>query len=465
MATKNIKATVIMVATIAALAGLLFGVDTGIINGSLDLIIKDLHLTLAQGETITSMLSIGALIGALFSGFITRELGRKRSLVIAGIIFVIFSLVAISSPGYRALLLARFCLGWAVGLSSFVAPMYLGEISPTKIRGALLSLYQLMIVSGMFIVFITNDLLRNFDSWRLMFSIIFVFASLFLIGTLFLPKSPRWLILKGKIDQAREILKKVRANTAEIDLEINQIQETLQYHKKVKEKSSFAKLISNKFFLKILMVGIFLQLLQQFCGVNAIGYYSTTIFAQAGLHNPYFITIIMGGIKVLATVVAIMYVDKLGRKPILYFGLIVSVVATFFLGWAFKLNATGIHSPLVNNTILISSLVFQAGYSVSLGPIVWMMCAEIFPLESRDMGITATTAINWFGNAVLTRYVLSSIVVLGAGYTFWIFGAICAIGLILTVAYVPETKDVPLEEIEMNLKDGMKLRELGTRRT
>ena len=462
---RNTKTIVIMVAIIAALAGLLFGVDTGIINGTLDLICKDLHLTLAQGETITSMLSIGALVGALLSGFITNKLGRKRALVISGVIFVVFSLVAVMSPSYQVLLSARFCLGWAVGLSSFVAPMYLSEMSPTKIRGALLSLYQLMIVSGMFLVFISNDLLRSFGSWRLMFGVIFIFAFIFLCGTLLLPKSPRWLVLKGKIDKAKEILRKVRKDEQAVDFEINQIKETLIYKKDLQKKHSLRKLVTNKLFLQILLIGVFLQLLQQFCGVNAIGYYSTDIFRRAGLHDPYLMTIIMGGVKVLATVVAIMYVDKLGRKPILYFGLILSVVSTFFLGLAFKENGAGIHSTLVNMTILISALTFQAGFSVSLGPIVWMMCAEIFPLETRDVGITATTAVNWFGNAVLTRYVLSSIVVLGASHTFWIFGIICAIGIIFVAGYVPETKNVPLEELEMNLKDGVKLRKLGTRRT
>jgi SP family galactose:H+ symporter-like MFS transporter len=454
------KKIVIMVSVIAALAGLLFGVDIGIVNGSLDFIQRDFNLTLTQGEKITSILSIGALIAALFSGFITRKLGRQTALVISGITFTVFSLMAVTAANYDVLLIARFCLGLAVGLSSFVAPMYLGELAPTKIRGAILSLYQLMIVSGMFVVFVTNDILRYTGSWRLMFSVISVFAILFLIGTLLLPKSPRWLVLVGKEDKAREILQKVREDKKEVEFELQEIKDSLQYKKSIKKQ--FRRI--SKLFLKILAVGVFLQLLQQFCGVNAIGYYSTNIFTMAGLHNPYFATIIMGGIKVLATIVAIMYVDKLGRKPILYIGLIICVISTFFLGFAFHLHTAGYQTYLINMIILLTSLTFQAGYSVSLGPIVWMMCAEIFPLEARDLGITVTTATNWFGNAVLTRYVLSSIVIIGASYTFWIFGAICLIGIFIIMAYVPETKDVPLEELEMNLKDGVKLKNLGTRR-
>lgn len=292
MITRKVdtKKIIIMVSVIAALAGLLFGVDIGIVNGSLDFIQRDFHLTLTQGEKITSILSVGALIGALFSGFITRKLGRQRALVISGITFTIFSLMAVTAANYDVLLLARFCLGLAVGLSSFVAPMYLSEVAPTKIRGAILSLYQLMIVSGMFAVFVTNDILRYTGSWRLMFSVISVFAVLFLIGTLFLPKSPRWLVLMGKEDQAREILKKVREGEKEVEFELQEIKDSLQYKKSVKKR--FHQV--SKLFLKILAVGVFLQLLQQFCGVNAIGYYSTNIFTMAGLHNPYFATIIMG---------------------------------------------------------------------------------------------------------------------------------------------------------------------------
>jgi SP family galactose:H+ symporter-like MFS transporter len=455
----NTKITVIIIAVIAALSGLLFGSGLGIVNGSLELIQSDFHLSMAQAEKITSILSIGALIGALLSGFISKKLGRHKILIIAGIIFTLFSIMAVTAVNYDVLLFARFCLGLAIGLSSFVAPLYLGEIAPSNIRGALLTLYQLMIVSGMFIVFVTNDLLRQTNSWRLMFSIIFIFALLFCIGTLFLPNSPRWLVLKGKKDQARDILRKLRSNEKEIEFELKEIKKSLIYKKVNKEFRWFSKL-----FLKVLAVGVFLQLLQQFSGVNTIGYYSTTIFINAGLNNPYFATIIMGAIKIFATILAIMYVDKWGRKPILYLGLAISVLSTFFLGLAFHMETAGHHSHFIHLMILLTSVIFQAAYSISLGPIVWMICAEIFPLEARDLGITITTATNWFGNAVLTRYVLSAILTLGASYTFWIFSAICLLGIVLIIAYVPETKNVSLETLEMNLKDCMNLRKLGTKR-
>lgn len=456
------KATVIFVSIVAALAGLLFGVDTGVINGSINLIQKDLHLTLGQAETVTSILSIGALIGALFSGFVTRTLGRKRALVISAALFSIFIIVAVSATSYHMLLIARFFLGIGIGLSSFVAPMYLGEMAPPRLRGGLLSLYQLMIVSGMFIIFITNDLLRTLGSWRLMFSVIFIPALLMLIGCLFLPKSPRWLVLKGRIEQAKHVLERIRSGEVAA-IELNEIKAALSYRK---ELNHFHKLVlfKNKYFLKVLALGIFLQLLQQFCGVNAIGYYSTAIFTRAGLHNPYLMTIVMGAIKVLATVWAIVYVDKWGRKPILYMGLLIAIVSTLFLGAGFYGEQLGYHNHIVSMTILITSLTFQLGYSASLGPIVWMMCAEIFPLKSRDIGMTMTTATNWFGNAVLTRYILSAIVVIGAAYTFWIFCAICVIGIILIALYSPETKGVPLEEMEMNLKDGIRLKNIGRKK-
>jgi SP family galactose:H+ symporter-like MFS transporter len=373
--------------------------------------------------------------------------------------FTIFVIVAATAKNLGHLLFARFALGLTVGLSSFAAPLYLSEIAPHKIRGGMIAIYQLAITVGLFSIFLSNAALAPYGSWRLMFAVIVIPSTIMFVAALFLPKSPRWLMLIGKKQEALDTLHHVRADENEIDFEFKEIQASLNY-----KKSAIIPLLTSKKFLRLLLLGMSLQLLQQFCGVNAFGYYSTSIFASAGLANPALGTVIMGAIKVLGSIWAIIYVDRWGRKPILYLGLTISIVSLLIIGILFQLEAAGMKTSLMGDFMLLTTLLFQVGFSISLGPLIWIICAEIFPLAGRDLGITVTTATNWIGNAVLSRYILTMIAALGASITFWIFGAVCVAGLVLVNKFTPETKDVPLEEIEVNLKDGLKLKDLGKRK-
>jgi SP family galactose:H+ symporter-like MFS transporter len=459
MKKQHANTVIIVVGIIAALAGLLFGIDTGVVNGALELIKKDWNLTTTQLEQITSILSIGAMFGALFSGLITRIVGRKKALLTAAFMFTIFVIVAATAKNFGYLLFARFALGLTVGLSSFAAPLYLSEIAPHKIRGSLIAIYQLAITVGLFSIFLSNAVLARYGSWRLMFAVIVIPSSIMFFSALFLPKSPRWLMLVGKNKEALDTLHHVRADENEINFEFKEIQASLNY-----KKTTILSLLTNKNFFKLLLLGMSLQLLQQFCGVNAFGYYSTSIFASAGLSNPALGTVIMGAIKVVGSIWAIIYIDRWGRKPILYLGLTISIISLLIIGILFHIESVTSTSSTIGNLMLITTLLFQAGYSISLGPLIWVLCAEIFPLAGRDLGITVTTATNWIGNAILSRYILTMIAALGASITFWIFGGVCVAGLVLVNLFTPETKNVPLEEIEVNLKDGLKLKDLGKRR-
>ena len=452
------NAIVTKVSLIAALAGLLFGLDIAYVNGSLALIVKDFNLTVPQSEKIAGVLLFGAAIGAVFSGWFSRRFGRKKVLLLASLIFALFTFLGVFAPTYTVLLIARFIIGLAVGIASFVAPLYLSEIAPYKIRGRLIAMYQLMITIGILAMFLSNAALIHFGSWRLMMSVIAIPALVMFIGALFLPESPRWLVLVGKPEESEKVLRKIRTSEEEVAFELNEIKET------VKIKSSGWALLSKPFFRKVLILGILLQALQQFSGMNAFMYYSGQVFKAAGLSNPAVATIIVGLVNVLTTLIAIKYVDKLGRKPILYFGLTILVVSCAVVGYLFKIRPPGTEMTSVEQWLtLIFSLLFIFGFAVSLGPIVWILCSEIFPLKGRDFGITVTTTTNWISNTIIGSFTLTWFQHLGVGGTFWMFGLFSLVGFLIVGFITPETKDITLEELEKNLEKGVPLRKLGMR--
>ena len=449
---------VIRVGFIAALAGLLFGLDIAYVNGALEFIAQDFNLTEVQSQQIAGVLLAGAAVGALFSGWLSRMFGRKKILVLAAIIFTTFTLAGILSHNINTFLVTRFILGIAIGIASFVAPLYLSEIAPYKIRGGLIAMYQLMITIGILLMFVSNASLHSTGSWRIMLAVLLIPSAIMLIGTLTLPESPRWLVLVGRAPEAEKVLTKIRHTKAEVDFEISEIKESL-----IGAKSGF-KLLSRPYFLKVLLLGVLLQALQQFSGMNAFMYYSSKIFMEAGINNPAVATMIVGLVNVLTTFLAIKYVDNLGRKPILYFGLILLIASCTVSGYIFHLQSTGIMlNTTLQYTLLCFCLLFIFAFAISLGPIVWVICAEIYPLEGRDFGITVSTMANWTFNAIIGSYTLTWFKNLGVSGTFWLFSAACILGVILVKYYTPETKDVTLEELELNLKANKKLRDLGDR--
>ena len=455
---KTNNTLVIRVCFIAALAGLLFGLDIAYVNGALEFIARDFNLTEDQSQQIAGVLLTGAAVGALCSGWLSRVFGRKKILVLAALIFTIFTLAGILSHNINTFLVTRFILGLAIGIASFVAPLYLSEIAPYKIRGGLIARYQLMITIGILLMFVSNASLNSTGSWRIMLAVLLIPSAIMLIGTLTLPESPRWLVLVGRAKDAENVLTKIRSTKAEVDFEISEIKESL-----VGAKSGF-KLLSHPYFLKVLLLGVLLQGLQQFSGMNAFMYYSSKIFMEAGISNPAVATMIVGLVNVLTTFLAIKYVDKLGRKPILYFGLMLLIASCAVSGYIFHLQSTGVMlNTTLQYTLLCFCLLFIFAFAISLGPIVWILCAEIYPLEGRDFGITVSTMANWIFNAIIGSYTLTWFKNLGVSGTFWLFGAACILGVILVNRFTPETKDVTLEELEFNLKANKKLRDLGER--
>ena len=458
MAQQN-NSVVIKVSIIAALAGLLFGLDIAYVNGALDFIIKEFGLSVQEAGQVAGYLLAGAAAGALFSGWLSRKFGRKRVLVLAASIFTLATLFTVLIHNFQLFLLARFIMGIAVGIASFVAPLYLSEIAPFKIRGALIAMYQLMITIGIFLMFLSNAALEHTGSWRLMLLVLVIPSAIMLIGTLTLPESPRWKALVGDLAGAESILNKIRSNKEEVSFELEEIKEAIQ------TKTGGISLLTKGYFLKVVILGALLQCLQQFSGMNAFMYYSGKIFAAAGFTNPAIGTVVVGLVNVLTTFVAIKFVDKLGRKPIMYFGLSVLVISCAVVGYIFNMQSQGVQlTSALQYTLVAFCLLFIAGFAVSLGPIIWIICAEIFPLEGRDLGVTITTMANWIFNTIIGSYTLVWFEKMGVGETFWMFGFACVIGFILIKFFTPETKDVPLEEMEMNLRSGIALKDIGARR-
>ena len=484
------KPIVYFVGLTAALAGLLFGLDVGVISGANEFIQKDFGIDDRAVENIVSSLLWGAVFGVLVSGFFSHRLGRRGTILISALVFAAGSIFCALAPTPGALIAARFFLGIAVGMASFVAPLYLSEIAPQSVRGALISMYQLMITIGIVLAFLSDTFFSTYANlqplatsvsesvsalaggrgqmvmeayfampWRWMLGVIAVPALLMFVGMLFLPESPRWLVLKKRIDEARTVLRRLASSDAEAGQELEDIQSSLRV-----EQKGFALFRDNRNFRRAVFLGVGLQVIQQFTGINVIMYYAPRILNEAGFNTTaeqMWGTVLIGTINVLATFIAIAFVDRLGRKPIMYAGFTVMGLGMLSLGALFHLGI-GSGGGLVMSYLAVASLVvFIIGFAMSAGPIIWILCAEIFPLAGRDFGITCSTVTNWAANAVVGMTFLTMLNGLGPGNTFLLYGALNAVFIVFFLALVPETKGVSLESIEQKLLDGKPLKQIG----
>jgi len=477
-AKKKYKPIVYIIAGTAALAGLMFGLDVGVISGALPFIQKDFGVGALQQEEIVSALLWGATFGALISGFISKRFGRKITLLIGAVVFAIGSLACSMAPTSSILIAMRFVLGIAVGIASFTAPLYLSEIAPKAIRGALVSMYQLLITIGIVIAFSSDTYFANYlkldnvtgGHWRLMLGVLVVPSTLMFLAMFFLPESPRWLFLKNFKTKGKEVLLKIRNSESEVDEEIAEIEASFEV-----KQNGLKLLTSNKNFRKVIFLGIGLQVIQQLTGINVIMYYAPTIFKIAGFNThaeQMWGTVLVGCVNVLATFIAIAFVDKIGRKPIMFGGFVVMGLSMLGVGICFKVGLEN-HPAIVgatanavtNNTLSFIAigflLLFIVGFAGSAGPIIWVMCSEIFPLAGRDLGITVTTCTNWIINGIVGMTFLSLLNGFGHGNTFLLYGFIEILFIIFFILFVPETKGASLEKIEENLMNGVALKKIG----
>lgn len=449
------NAAAIFICVLAALAGLMFGLDIGVISGAQQFLQKDFGIDDDMLGWIVSIMMLGAAFGALVAGGLSSWLGRKRTLILGAVLFVGGSVLCGLAWTPHVLIVGRLILGVAIGLASFTAPLYLAEIAPESIRGAMISLYQLMITIGILVAFLSDTAFSYTGNWRWMLGVIAIPGALFLLGVAFLPESPRWLMMKSRQGDAERVLHRIGLAPAAIASELGAIAEQLKIPQR-----GISMFFQNRNFRRSVGLGVLLQVMQQLTGMNVVMYYAPRIFQDMGYatESQMWFTAIVGLVNVLATFIAIGLVDKLGRKPILYIGFVVMAIGLGVVGTMMHL---GIHSHAQQIFTVVMLLVFIVGFAMSAGPLIWTLCSEIQPLKGRDFGIGCSTFTNWVANWLVGLSFLPLLNGIGQAPTFWLYAAFNVVFIGFTIWLVPETKGVTLEQIERKLMAGEPLRRIG----
>jgi SP family arabinose:H+ symporter-like MFS transporter len=443
----------------AGMAGLLFGLDQGVISGALPFITKEWQLSSQLQEWVVSSMMLGAAAGALFAAFLSANLGRKRSLLVGAFLFIVGSLGSGLAINVSMLVGFRLLLGIAVGIASYTAPLYLAEMAPKESRGKVISGYQLMVTVGILAAFLSDTAFSYSGSWRWMLVIIAIPAFVLICSVFRLPDSPRWLASKGRLNEANRVLQSLHTSKKIAEAEFVDIQEALK-----EKQAGWALFKANKNVRRAVFLGVMLQAMQQFTGLNIIMYYSPKILSLAGFSSTeeqMIGTVINGLVFVLATFIAVDMVDKSGRKPALKIGFFVMAISMFILGLCLHVLESGNTIWFIPYLSASMAMLCIAGFAMSAGPVVWILCSEIQPLKSRDFGIACSTMTNWISCTIIGASFLTLVDTLGSSVTFWLYGVLNVIFIFLTIYFIPETKNVSLEQIEKNLMRGEKLKNIG----
>ena len=466
MGKSTSSAYLLKLTLVATLGGLLFGYDTAVISGTVGSLESFFVLPFGLGETaanarlglVVSSALIGCVIGGISGGFISRKLGRKKGLILAAILFLL-SAIGSSMPEMflkpigegdhtfiYIFIFYRVIGGIGVGLASMLSPLYIAEIAPAKNRGKLVSLNQFAIIFGMLVVYFVNyyiarqgdDTWLNLIGWRWMFASETIPAGIFLVLLFFVPDTPRSLVLKSQPEKALEVLTKVNG-FKEAEKILAEIQNTVVSHS--------GKLFS--FGMTVIVIGVLLSVFQQFVGINVVLYYAPEIFKSMGSGTDAALlqTIIVGSVNLLFTVLAIMTVDKLGRKPLMFIGALGMAISMFALGTTFFTETVGIAA-------LVFMLFYVASFAMSWGPVTWVLLSEIFPNKIRGRAMAIAVAAQWISNYLVSwtfpmmdknSYLLEKF---NHGFAYWIYGVMGILAMLLVWKFVPETKGKTLEEME-----------------
>lgn len=437
------------IAAVAAMGGLLFGFDTGVINGALPSLREKFHPSPTMEGWIVGAVLAGGMVGPFISGPLTDFLGRKKINILASLIFVFGSILTALATSIPMLIIGRLFLGLAIGIVASTVPLYLAEIAPANLRGRLVTFFQLSITVGILLSYVVAYFFeQEADGWRSMFWAGFIPAIALLLGMLFVPESPRWLLTKGRENEALAVLNSLREpNEAKLELEATK--ELLRTNKA--NKGDWKLLFSPK--LRIpLLIGIGIFAVQQFSGINAIIYFSTDIFKSVftDTSSAYLATIGVGVVNTLATIFAVAFLDKFGRKPLLYVGLIGTAVCLATVGLAFFLKES--LSPELQKLMLVGGIyTYIIFFAISLGPLGWLLISEVYPLKIRGFASSMGSFNHWVFDLGVT---LSFPVLLATslGTNGGIFGiyflVVTLIGLPFAKFIVFETKGQTLEDIE-----------------
>jgi MFS transporter, SP family, arabinose:H+ symporter len=433
---------VFLISSVAALGGLLFGFDIAIFSGTIPFIQPYYQLNAAELGWTGSSLYLGCIMGTLFTGYFTDTYGRKIPLILAAAIFMLSSIFMGWASSHTMLVFWRIVAGIGVGAASMLSPLYIAEVSPAKMRGRMVSLNQLTIVTGILLAYFSNYMLADVENnWRWMFTSGAVPASLFFSCVFFVPESPRWLLTKGYVSKAKAVLKKITGKS-DVDEAITSMNAVIQNTVKGKLTDLFKPGVSF-----LVMLGIAIAVFQQISGANAVFFYAPIIFERAGMdvEDQLLQQVMIGATNLIFTVVAMRLVDQWGRKKMMLSGSLLMALWLLLIGLCFAFDFYKGYSL----TILI--LTFIATYATTLAPVTWVLISEIFPSKIRGIAISVATGMLWlacFGLAYGFPVLVDS---LEASQTFFLFSGICFLYFLILLKYIPETKGKTLEEFEREI--------------
>jgi SP family xylose:H+ symportor-like MFS transporter len=446
---KNNK-YVILSAVVASLGGLLFGFDTAVISGTTEWLQKSFDLSsFWLGFTVASAL-IGTIIGAVIIGKPADKYGRRNVLFSVALFYLVSALGSAFAWDWFSFLFFRFIGGLAVGAASVVSPLYIAEISPAKYRGRLVAITQFNIVLGMLLAFFSNYIITTINlgalEWRWMFGVEAIPALLFFLLLFRNPYSPRWLVAKHRIDEAILVLEKFGTDNGSVSNEIEEIKASL-----FSEQNGVDEPLLSKKYIKPIMLAIAIAMFNQLSGVNAIWYYAPYIFKMAGggAESALLQTVLLGGINIILTMLALSVIDKIGRKKLMLVGSIGYLVSLSTVAWAFYIYGTDF-TDIGSKVVLGGLLVFIASHAFGQGAVIWVFLSEIFPNKVRAKGLALGTFTHWFMAAIIS-WTFPMIAEISGGHTF-AFYAVCMVAQLLWVIYImPETKGISLEKIQKKL--------------
>jgi sugar porter (SP) family MFS transporter len=452
--STNVKPStwfVYMAAGFAALGGLLFGYDTGVISGAVIFIKKDFGLRTFPQELVVSMVLVGATIGAISGGRLADRFGRRLTLIATSLIFVAGAIICATAPSFTILVAGRVVVGLAIGLSSTTVPVYISETAPPEARGWQVSLFQLAITIGILAAYLVDYAFAESAAWRWMLGLAVVPGAILGLGMIFLPESPRWLAKYAHPEAARSVLARIRGG-ADIESEWHDIEESLAHSE---EHGSWADLL-HPAVRPALIVGMGLAIFQQVTGINTVIYYAPTIIQASGVSSASVAILTTAGIglvNVLMTIVAMWLIDRVGRRPLLLTGITGMIITLGILGFVFHTSA---QNPVVAWVAVVTLMAYVACFAISLGPIFWLLIAEIYPLQIRGEAEGTAAATNWIFNLLVSMTFLTLVELMGPSWTFWLYGLLAVGALFFSYYLVPETKGRTLEEIEQSWRSRRK---------
>ncbi|MFC9132172.1 sugar porter family MFS transporter [Streptomyces sp. NPDC057099] len=443
-----------MITIIATFGGLLFGYDTGVINGALPYMTDDLGLTPVTEGMVTSSLLLGAALGAVTGGRLSDARGRRRNILLLAVLFFVGALGCTLAPTTEVMIVARLVLGLAVGGASVTVPVYLAEVSPAERRGALVTRNELMIVSGQLLAFTSNAIIAQVGGesggvWRWMLVIATLPAVVLWFGMLVMPESPRWLASQSRFGEALEVLKQVRSR-ARAEAELKEVS-ALAVKDEREKLGGWQDIKSTPWVRKLMFVGFGIAIVQQITGVNTIMYYGTQILTDAGFAADSALTanIANGVISVLATFVGIWLLGRVNRRPMLMTGQLGTTVALLLIGVFSLVLPSGDPRAFAVLAMTVTFLAFQQG---AISPVTWLMLSEIFPMRMRGFGMGVAAVVLWLTNFVIGLVFPSLVSGIGISNTFFLFVVAGLLSLTFVKLYVPETKGRTLETLEAELR-------------